>query len=132
MCVADTPVAVTVNDTVPVGVDADVTTDNVELCPELIDAGLNDADAPAGNPDTLNATFCATPTSPSSTPSSMPDCPAVTVTEDGAATIEKSFGGGGGVPRPSGRTRRRSTSTWRRGSCRRTTARSALREAGNR
>ena len=61
VCVADTPVPVTVTAEIPAGVTADVEIVNVELCPELTDAGLNDADAPAGNPDALNATACATP-----------------------------------------------------------------------
>jgi siroheme synthase len=61
VCVADVPVPVTVTVTVPAGVEADVEIVNVELCPDVIDAGTNDADAPAGNPDALNATLCATP-----------------------------------------------------------------------
>ena len=93
VCVADAPVPVTVTVTVPTGVEADVEIVNVELCPEVIDAGANDADAPAGNPDALNATLCAAPLVTVVLIVLVADCPAVTVTELGAAAIEKSFDG---------------------------------------
>jgi hypothetical protein len=93
-CVADAPVPVTVTVTVPVGVDADVVIVNVELCPDVIDAGTKDAVAPAGKPDALNATLCAAPLVTVVLIVLDAGCPAVTDTELGAATIEKSFGGG--------------------------------------
>jgi hypothetical protein len=94
VCVADAPVPVTVTVTVPVGVDADVVIVNVELCPDTIDAGTNDADAPAGRPDALNPTLCAPPLVTVVLIVLDADWPAVTDTELGAATIEKSSGGG--------------------------------------
>ena len=46
---------------VPAGVEAEVDT-VIVVDPEAInEAGLNDADAPAGNPVTLNATFPVKP-----------------------------------------------------------------------
>ena len=53
--VADAPVPVTVTVTVPVGVAPVVVMVRVEDWPELIVAGLNDADAPLGRPEALNA-----------------------------------------------------------------------------
>jgi hypothetical protein len=60
-CVADAPVPVTLNVTVPGAVAAVVEIVNVDDCPAVTVAGLNDADAPLGNPDALNATLCAAP-----------------------------------------------------------------------
>jgi hypothetical protein len=94
VCVADAPVPVTVTVVVPAGVEADVVIVNVELCPDAIEAGLNDADAPAGRPDADNATFCAAPLVTVVLIVLDAGCPAVTDTELGAAAIEKSFDGG--------------------------------------
>ena len=59
--VAEAPVPVTLNATVPVGVAPVVVMVRVEDWPELIELGLNDAVAPVGRPDALNATLWALP-----------------------------------------------------------------------
>ena len=45
----------------PAGVDTEVLIVSVDVWPEVIVAGSNDADVPTGRPDTVSATFCATP-----------------------------------------------------------------------
>ena len=60
-CVAEDPAPVIVTIAVPTGVKIDVLIVRVELCPELIDGGLNEADAPLGKPDALSPTLCAAP-----------------------------------------------------------------------
>ena len=59
--VADAPVPVTLNATVPVGVAPVVVIVSVEDWPAVIVEGLNDADAPLGRPEALNATLWALP-----------------------------------------------------------------------
>jgi len=65
VCVADVPVPVTVTVTVPVGVDADVVIVNVELCPDVIDAGTKRRGRTAGNPTHQRNTLRRTTSSPS-------------------------------------------------------------------
>ena len=60
-CVAEDPVPVIVTTAVPTGVKTDVLIVSVELCPELIEDGVNEADAPLGKPDALRITLCAAP-----------------------------------------------------------------------
>ena len=55
------PSAVTVIGKVPVGVDADVAMVSVELPPDEMVAGLNDAVAPAGRPEADSEIDCAEP-----------------------------------------------------------------------
>ena len=84
------PVPVTLNATVPVGVAAVVVMVRVEDWPAVMLAGLNDAVAPVGRPDALNATLWALPLVTEVEIVDVPLCPAVTVTVVGAAEIEKS------------------------------------------
>src|SRR4249920_1245085 len=92
--VADAPVPVTVTVTVPTGVAPVVVIVNVEDWPELMVDGLNDAVAPLGRPEALSATLWALPLVTAVEIVDVPSCPAVTVTVDGAALIEKSSGAG--------------------------------------
>ena len=96
--VADDPVPVTVIGKVPVGVDVDVVTVMVELCPALRVEGLNETTAPDGAPVALSATDWVAPLVTAVVMvGEVPD-PAVTVAEVGEAAMEKSLGGGGGAP----------------------------------
>ena len=93
--VADAPVPVTVIGKVPVGVDVDVVTVMVELCPALRVWGLNETRAPDGAPVALSATDWVEPlVTAVEMVGEVPD-PAVTVAEVGAAAMEKSLGGAG-------------------------------------
>jgi hypothetical protein len=58
VCVAEAPVPVTVTVDAPDGVDTEVAIVKVELWPDAIVVGLNDADVPGGRPDALNTTLC--------------------------------------------------------------------------
>ena len=89
-CVADVAVPVTLNDTVPVGVAPVVVIVIVDDWPAVIDAGLNDADAPLGRPDALSVMLSAAPLVTVVEIVEVPLWPAVTVTVVGAAEIEKS------------------------------------------
>ncbi len=60
-CVADALVPVALNDTVPVGVAPVVVIVIVDDWPAVIEAGLNDADAPLGRPDPLSVMLSAAP-----------------------------------------------------------------------
>jgi hypothetical protein len=92
--VADDPVPVTVIGKVPVGVDVDVVTVMVELCPALSVEGLNETTAPDGAPVALSATDWVEPlVTAVEMVGEVPD-PAVTVAEVGAAAMEKSLGTG--------------------------------------
>jgi len=91
-CVADALVPVTLNDTVPVGVAPVVVIVIVDDCPAVIEAGLNDADAPLGRPDALSVTLSAAPLVTVVEIVEVPLWPAVTVMVVGAAEIEKSGG----------------------------------------
>src|SRR5437868_2923447 len=78
----------------PAGVEVDVVTDIVDVPPLVTDAGVKDADAPAGRPDALNVTFWAEPAVVAVvTVYDVPE-PGFTAWLDGEAEMEKSFGGG--------------------------------------
>jgi|SRR5580700_5137598 hypothetical protein len=92
--VADAPVPVTVIGKVPVGVDVEVVTVMVELCPALRVWGLNETTAPDGAPVALSATDWVEPlVTAVEMVGEVPD-PAVTVAEVGAEAMEKSLGTG--------------------------------------
>ena len=63
----------------------------VDELPDVTEVGLNDADAPAGKPLTVNATDCATPDVTAVLIVEVPLAPWVTDTVEGDAAIEKSF-----------------------------------------
>src|SRR5947208_2063806 len=63
----------------------------VELPPEVTEAGLNDALAPVGRPETLRFTVCALPEVTAVLMVVLPLPPAVTVTALGLAPMEKSL-----------------------------------------
>jgi hypothetical protein len=89
--VAETPVPVTVMVEVPIGVDVEVVTDMVELCPALSTCGLNDTRAPDGAPVALSDTDWLEPlVTVVEIVLVVPD-PAVTVAEAGLAETEKSL-----------------------------------------
>ena len=60
----------------------------------MIVGGLNDADAPAGSPETLNPSVCATPLVTVVLIVLVADWPPVTAAPVGLALIEKSFTAG--------------------------------------
>jgi hypothetical protein len=94
-CVADAPVPVTVIGNVPVGVDEDVVTMIVELCPAVTEAGLNETVAPVGAPLALSPTVWADPLVTAVLTMLLAGAPGVTVAEPGEAEIAKSFVTGG-------------------------------------
>jgi hypothetical protein len=68
---------------------------NVEEAPTVTDPGLNTTEIPdtAGDVND-NATICAAPDVSAVLIADVPDDPCPTLTDDGDAPIEKSFGGG--------------------------------------
>jgi len=70
---------------------------SAELPPAVTDAGLKEAVAPVGSPLALSVTLSAAPlvTAVEIVEVALPPCTAETL--EGAALIEKSFGGGGAV-----------------------------------
>ena len=79
-----------VSGNVPVGVAELVVTDIVELPEPVIDAGVNDAVAPAGNPETDSATEPAKPFTAVTVGWNDVLLPTTTVCDDGVADTEKS------------------------------------------
>ncbi|HEV3281997.1 MAG TPA: hypothetical protein VG032_10380, partial [Acidimicrobiales bacterium] len=92
--VADDPVPVTVMVEVPVGVEDEVVTVMVELCPALMVWGLNETRAPVGTPVALRATDWVEPLVTVVEIVGEVGDPAVTVAEVGLAVMEKSLGTG--------------------------------------
>ena len=64
---------------------------SVDEPPDVTEAGLNDAEAPAGRPVADNETVCAEPDVVAVLMVDVPEPPAETDTVDGEAAIEKSF-----------------------------------------
>jgi hypothetical protein len=69
---------------------------SVEEPPAVTLVGLSEADAPDGTPVTDKLTVCAEPLVIVVLMVDVPLPPWATLTADGLAEIEKSFGGGGG------------------------------------
>ena len=92
--VADIPVPVTVMVEEPRVVAAEVVTVMVEDCPAVTVGGLKDTEAPLGAPVALRATDWVAPLVTVVEMVLVPDEPRDTLTEVGAAAIEKSEGGG--------------------------------------
>jgi hypothetical protein len=95
--VADDPVPIMTRVDVPAGVPVDVVTVSVELCPDVIEAGLKDTVAPLGVPLPVSVTAWALPPVTLVLMVVVVVCPAVTDVEDGAELIAKSSEGGGGA-----------------------------------
>jgi hypothetical protein len=93
VCVALAAEPVIVNEYVP-GAAVPALTERVDEPPAVTDAGLSDADAPAGNPETLRATDCAEPDVTAVLTVDVPEVPCTNDNEVGDALIEKSFGTG--------------------------------------
>src|SRR5215831_884674 len=93
VCVADAPVAVTVSAYV-LGAAVPALIVRVELPPEVIGVGLNDADAPLGTPLIERETLWALPEVTAVLIALVPEAPWVNVRLFGLALIEKSFGTG--------------------------------------
>jgi hypothetical protein len=84
---------VTVNEYVP-GAAVPALTERVDEPPAVTEAGLSDADAPAGTPDTLNATDSAEPVMTAVLTVDAPEDPCNTESEVGVALMEKSLAAG--------------------------------------
>src|SRR5215471_8683704 len=93
VCVADAPVPVTVRAYV-LGAAVPALIVRVELPPEVIGLGLNDADAPLGTPLIERETLWALPEVTAVLIARVPEVPWLTVKLLGLAEIEKSFGTG--------------------------------------
>jgi hypothetical protein len=108
--VAEAPVPVTVMVEGPIGVDVEVVTDMVELCPALSTCGLNDTRAPDGAPVALSDTDWLDPLVMVVEMVLVVPDPAVTVADAGLVEMEKSLATAGftvnvklwlaGVPTP--------------------------------
>ena len=90
VCMADAPVPVTVRVYV-LGAAVPALIVTVELPPEVIGLGLNDADAPLGTPVIERETLCALPEVTAVLITVVPEVPWLTVKLLGLAEIEKSL-----------------------------------------
>jgi hypothetical protein len=88
--VAADPVPVMTRVDVPAGVPVDVVTVMVELCPDVIEAGLKDTVAPLGVPLAVSVTVWALPLVSAVTIEVVTDWPAVTEADEGTELMAKS------------------------------------------